>query len=75
MKLLDQSSNQATICFSRKEALMMLIYVQTAREELSCTSPRGQEIESFFCQITQQFLNNLGPGWQPDWTTYDEPEL
>lgn len=75
MKLLDQSGHQATISLTRKEALMMLIYVQTARDELNCSSPRGQEIENLFSQITQQFLNQLGPGWQPDWSTYDEPEL
>jgi hypothetical protein len=64
MKLLDQNGHQATVSFSRKEALMMLIYVQTAREELCCTSPRGKEIDRLFCQITQQFLNNQGRAWQ-----------
>jgi hypothetical protein len=74
MKLLDQSGHQATVSFSRKEALMMLIYVQTAREELCCSSPKGKEIDRLFCQITQQFLINQGQAWQPGVAPTDEPE-
>ncbi len=55
MDIIDQTPTHTTISLDKHEIYMMLCYIQTAREELECTTAKGEELDQKFRSVAAGF--------------------